>query len=272
MNDNDTIDAGNSKVWLIDLDGVVWLAGEPIEGVGRAIETVRDSGRKVIFVTNNSGPTKNTFMSRLQRAGIKVGKESILTASDAAASLLEQGEDVYLWGEDGLLEAVEAKKVSIVSDPQRAATVVVGWSTNFNFDQLAKVSSAISSGARYIGANDDPTHPTPHGLLPGTGALLAAVSAASHTQPIIAGKPHDPMVRMVKDMVIGELELVIGDRPSTDGLFAAKLGLPFALVGSDATAKEGDREGVNPEYRAGSLLDMVELILGENGRASSRLL
>jgi 4-nitrophenyl phosphatase len=257
------VDTNSSKVWLIDLDGVVWLAGEPIEGAGQAADAIRMSGKSVIFVTNNSGPSKETLISRLRNAGIEAGRQDVITAADAAASLLERGEDVYLWGEDGLLEAVEAKGAHIVEDPERAATIVIGWSTHFDFDQLSRVSGAISNGARYIGANEDPTHPTPHGLLPGTGALLAAVSAASHTQPIVAGKPHDPMVRLVQSQAIGGLELVIGDRPSTDGLFAAKLGLPFALVGSDATAKEGDREGVNPQYRAGSLLEIVKLILGD---------
>ncbi len=259
--DDYAANSDKNKVWLIDLDGVVWLAGEPIDGVGQAVNMIRESGKSVIFVTNNSGPNKDTFMARLHRADIEADRQDIVSASDAAASLLEQGEDVYLWGEDGLVEAVEAREAHIVENPDKATTVVIGWSTYFDFDRLARVSSAISNGARYIGANEDPTHPTPHGLLPGTGALLAAVSAASHTQPIIAGKPHDPMVRLVRSRATGGLELVVGDRPSTDGLFAAKLGLPFGLVASDATAKEGDRQGVNPQYNAGSLLEIVRLIL-----------
>ncbi|MHB8263156.1 MAG: HAD-IIA family hydrolase [Acidimicrobiales bacterium] len=251
----------DAPTWLVDLDGVVWLAGQPIAGAGEAVAAVRESGRRTLFVTNNSGPMKSVFVSRLHDAGIEAGIHEIATASDAAASLLSMGEEVFIWGEDGLAEAVEAAGGRIVDTPEKAVTVIVGWSTSFNFELLSRVSSAVRDGARFIGANEDPTHPTPSGLQPGTGALLAAVAAASHTVPTVAGKPHEAMVNLVNSMSSDNIEVAIGDRPSTDGLFAARLGLPFALVSSDATAHEDVRDGVNPVCQASSLLEVVNILL-----------
>ena len=254
------IETEGVRTWLVDLDGVVWLAGQPIAGAREAVAAVRESGRRTLFVTNNSGPTKSVLVSRWHDAGIDAGFHEIATVSDAAASLLRAGEDVFIWGEEGLVEAVEAAGGRIVDTPAKAGTVVVGWSTSFDFDLLSRVSSAVRDGARFIGTNEDPTHPTPHGLQPGTGALLAAVATASHTKPIVAGKPHEAMVNLVHKMSTGDLEVVIGDRPSTDGIFAARLGLPFALVSSDATAKEGMIDEVSPLCHAPSLLEVVNIL------------
>ena len=62
---------------------------------------------------------------------------------------------------------------------------------------VAAAASAVRGGAKLIGANEDPTHPTPTGLLPGTGALLAAVATAAETEPVVGGKPHRPMAELI---------------------------------------------------------------------------
>jgi len=102
-------------------------------------------------------------------------------------------------------------------------------------------------GARLIGTNDDATYPTPEGPIPGGGAILAAVATASGVEPAIAGKPHAPMVELVRRRLGADLDgsTVVGDRPSTDGRLATALGVRFALVLSGVT-KEGDLP-VDPE-------------------------
>jgi glycerol-1-phosphatase len=86
-----------------------------------------------------------------------------------------------------------------------------------------------------VGTNEDATYPTPEGLLPGAGALLAAVAAASDATPEVAGKPHEAMLALVAERV-GHVDTVVGDRPSTDGALARALGARFALVLTGVTA------------------------------------
>jgi glycerol-1-phosphatase len=83
-------------------------------------------------------------------------------------------------------------------------------------------------------------------LVPGAGALVAAVSTAGGRRPVVAGKPEAPMAELVRDR-FGDVVVMIGDRPSTDGAFAARLRCPFALVLSGVARHAGD-EPV-PEHR-----------------------
>jgi ribonucleotide monophosphatase NagD (HAD superfamily) len=117
-----------------------------------------------------------------------------------------------------------------------ADAVVVGWTRSFTFEAVARAAATVRAGARLIGTNEDPTHPTPDGLLPGAGALLAAVVTAAETTPEVAGKPHRPTADAINGTVSpGELRAMVGDRPATDGELAAQLDIPFALVLSGVT-------------------------------------
>ena len=125
-----------------------------------------------------------------------------------------------------------------------ADAVVVGWDRGFDFSRLARAADAVRAGARLVGTNEDATFPTPDGLLPGAGALLAAVAYASGATPEVAGKPHAPMRRLVRERV-GSVTTVVGDRPSTDGALARALGARFALVLSGVTG-ERELDGLEP--------------------------
>jgi ribonucleotide monophosphatase NagD (HAD superfamily) len=142
-------------------------------------------------------------------------------------------------GDDGIVEALAARGVTVVPDGP-ADAVVVGWTNKFTFDAVDRASRAVRAGARLVGTNEDPTFPTPDGLVPGAGALLAAVATAGEATPQVAGKPHRATADAITERVgHGELRAMVGDRPSTDGALAGQLDLPFALVFSGVT-REGD--------------------------------
>jgi 4-nitrophenyl phosphatase len=225
--------------WLIDLDGVVWLSGHPIDGSVAAIERIRTNGVPVLFVTNNSAPTTPQLLQRLQRAGIEANEHEVLTAAQAAASLIPEDGSAVCIADGGVREALEQRNVTVV-DEGKADAVVVGWTTTFSYDTLAAASSAVRAGAMFIGTNPDPTHPTPSGLMPGTGAIIAAVEVASGVPAIYAGKPGSAMATLVRDRV-DSIAMVVGDQLATDGAFAQRLDVPFNLVfsGVDRHAPDG---------------------------------
>ncbi|HXN60376.1 MAG TPA: HAD-IIA family hydrolase [Acidimicrobiales bacterium] len=244
--------------WVLDLDGVVWLGGRPIDGVDEAVARLRGAGVRVLFATNNSAPTRSELRRRLAHCGITAVDDDLLRSSDVAAGLLAPGTTALVLGEDGILEALRERGVAVVQEGP-ADAVVVGWTrTSFTYDAVARAADAVRAGARLIGTNEDATYPTPDGLIPGAGALLAAVSTAAATEPEVAGKPHRPTADAIAARVPpGELRVVVGDRPSTDGALAAQLGLPFALVFSGVT-REGD---VPPEPRADATArDLARLV------------
>jgi HAD superfamily hydrolase (TIGR01450 family) len=220
--------------WALDLDGVVWLAEQPIAGAAEAVARLRARGERVVFLTNNSAPTVEDYARKLAGMGMPTDADDVLTSAQAAARLLSPGDTALACAGPGVVEALEQRGVHVVRDGD-ADAVVVGWHRDFDFARLTAATRAVRNGARLIGTNDDATYPTPDGLLPGGGALLAAVATASGAMPTVAGKPHEAMVALVAERV-GRIEVVVGDRPATDGLFARQVGARFALVLSGVTS------------------------------------
>ena len=192
-------------------------------------------------MTNNSNPTVDETIEKLQGFGIEAEPDELVTSSQAAASLLEEGTSALVCGGPGVVEALEARGVEAKHEG-KADAVVVGFHKTFNYDRLTAAFRTIINGARLIGTNGDPTYPTPDGPVPGGGSLLAAVATAAGRDPVVAGKPHQPMADLVRERLGDELEetVLVGDRPSTDGLMAKRLGIPFILVMTGSANEEGE--------------------------------
>jgi 4-nitrophenyl phosphatase len=86
--------------------------------------------------------------------------------------------------------------------------------------------------------------------------LLAAVSVASGVEPVVAGKPHQAMAELVAERV-GRVDVMVGDRPSTDGLFARRLGARFVLVLSGVTTAADLPVEPSPDEVVASLADLA---------------
>ncbi|CAN5656256.1 HAD-IIA family hydrolase [soil metagenome] len=246
--------------WVIDLDGVVWLGKTPIPGAANAVARLRATGQRVVFVTNNSSVRIADQEEKLASVGIEA-EGDVISSALAAASMLEAGSSAVVFGGPGVVEALEARGVDARREGP-ADAVVVGLDRDFDYQRLKVAQWALADGARLIGTNEDPTFPSPDGPIPGAGAFLAAVATAGGVEPEVAGKPHPPMVALVRAMVGDEDLTVVGDRVTTDGLLAVRLGARFALVLSGVT-KEVD-PGVEPEPDI-VFADLAELVAAELG-------
>jgi HAD superfamily hydrolase (TIGR01450 family) len=248
-------------LWVVDLDGVVWLAGAPIGPVGEAIHRLRARGVTLVFATNNSAPTAVELAARLARAGVTASPDEIVSSAQAVGTLLPAGSTVLVAADAGVAEAVAAAGARRV-DEGPADVVVVGWTRQFDFDLVARAADAIRRGARFIATNLDPTHPTPGGLLPGTGALVAAVATAAGTAPEVAGKPHAPMASLLRSRMAalppGAPVVVVGDQLATDGALAAALEAPFALVASGVSSADATDGQIPVAWRSVDLVSLVE--------------
>jgi HAD superfamily hydrolase (TIGR01450 family) len=240
--------------WVIDLDGVIWLTTDPIAGGSEAVASLHGAGIRTLFATNNSSITRAELHERLAGCGIDATDDELLSSADVAASMLPEGSSAFVLAAAGVHEALARRGVRVVDDGP-ADAVVVGWTRTFTFDAVDAAARTVRDGARLIGTNEDPTFPTPNGLLPGAGAILAAVATASETEPEVAGKPHRPTVEAIVALA-HDVRVMVGDRPATDGALAAALGVPFGLVLSGVT-----RDGAVPsEPRADAVApDLVTL-------------
>ena len=221
-----------SPVVCCDLDGVLWRGEEPIPGADVGVAMLRDAGLRVGFVSNNSGNTVSAVVEKLGRCGVPAEPDDVLTSAQAAASLLAHSLSasarVFVCAGPGVVEALEAVGLTPVRDGA-ADAVVVGFHRDFDYDELDRASRAVREGARLVATNLDATYPIPGGLMPGAGALTAAVETAAGAHAEVAGKPEPPTVALLRERW-GDTGVVVGDRPSSDGALAAALGWPFALV------------------------------------------
>jgi len=214
-------------------------------------------------VTNNAGPSKQVLQDRLRHVGIETEPEDVVTSAQAAASMLRAGQTAFVCGETGVNEALTERGLEVLGDLDPGTpvdAVVVGWTDKFDFRMLSKSMSAVRSGARLIGCNEDPTHPIFGGLTPGAGSMLASVATASETKPEVAGKPYEPMAALVRGLA-PEVSAVVGDRPSTDGLFARKHGVPYGLVYTGVTPADHGKLEQQPDIEAEDLAAVVDRAL-----------
>ena len=277
MADPAPVDPGGFSTVLCDLDGVVWLAHDPIPGAADAIERLRRSGRRVLFVTNNSMSTVAEQESALDHVGIGAAGD-VVTSAMAGARLVEPGERVLVAGGPGVVEAVERRGAIALrndgaTDHGRVDAVLVGLHRDFDYARLRSAARAVLGGARLIGTNSDSTFPTPGGLDPGGGSLVTAVATVAGVEPVFGGKPHAPMGDVIADVLDAgggsrdlSHALMVGDRPDTDGLFAETVGAPFALVRTGVLRPDQPAPGDVPvAVDLPDLAAVADLLLGARG-------
>ena len=232
-------------VVCLDLDGVIWRGTEPIAPAIDGVARLRAAGLRVAFLSNNSSVSVGDVVAKLRSMGVAAEADEVLTSALAAAHLLAgsfaAGSPVLVCGGPGLHEAVTDAGLTVV-DHGPAAAVVVGITRDFDYGMLTEASAAIRAGARFVATNLDATYPVPGGLIPGAGAIVAAVATAADARPEVAGKPGRPIADLVRER-FGDRGVMVGDRPSTDGAMADTLGWPFALVLSGVTAVEAPPGG-----------------------------
>ncbi|MGQ0520196.1 MAG: HAD-IIA family hydrolase [Actinomycetota bacterium] len=252
--------------WALDLDGVLWRGDTAIAGSAGAVAALRGRGERVVFLTNNSHQRVEAYVAKLERVGVKVDADDVITSGQAAASLLEPGTTALVCAGPGVDQALAARGVRTVREGA-ADAVVVGWHSDFDYARLTAALAAVLGGARLVGTNDDATYPTEDGVIPGGGALLAAVAYAAGVEPEVAGKPNAAMVAMIAGRV-GRVDVMVGDRPDTDGRLARAMGARFALVLSGVTSEADLPVEPEPDLAAPDLATVVTHWAGETQPAS----
>ena len=253
--------------WVFDLDGVLWLGPDPIDRAADAVAAVRAAGHRALFLTNNSSRPITDIVGKLTDMGIEAEADEVVTSAQAAASLLDAGSTALVCAGVGVKEALEKRDVKTVTEGE-ADAVVVGWHREFDYDRLTAAYRTVMGGARLIGTNDDATYPSPEGTIPGGGAILASIATATGVEPEVAGKPYEPMAELVRQRLGDEVEgaILVGDRPSTDGLMAKRLGVDFALVLTGVTDADNVPDDPAPEHVADDLAALVERLIDSSSQ------
>jgi len=247
---------------VFDLDGVVWVADHAVGDSGAVLRAAVDAGINVLLVTNNASRTRDDLAERIASiTGFEAAEASIVSAAMAGASLLGQRTSAcFVAGGPGVEEAVTDVGVAVTQDWTQADAVIVGFSRTIDYPRLRDASLAIRAGARFIATNTDATFPAPNGQWPGAGATVAFLVEASGVHPVVGGKPHRPMMELVRERLRGDSVVVIGDRPETDLALAKTGGWMSVLALSGVTASAEDVEDrYRPDHVVETIAELPEL-------------
>jgi 4-nitrophenyl phosphatase len=221
---------------IMDMDGVLWSDDTPLPGLLAFFTLLRVRQLNFVMATNNATHTPDDYIAKLERFGVKgVTSAQIITSGTALAGYLKnhypRGTKVHILGADALRRVLAEAGFSVADEA--AQVVVGGLDRQLTYDKLRRASLLIQHGAEFIATNDDASLPTPDGLVPGAGSIVAALSVASGREPgLIIGKPHSPLFENALKILNTRPSqtLMIGDRLETDILGAFKLGIRTALV------------------------------------------
>jgi 4-nitrophenyl phosphatase len=251
------------KAIICDMDGVLWKDQEPIGELFAYFDHLKKVPIQYIFATNNSTKTPEQYQQKLATFNVSISANQVITSGATVAFELAkkypQGGPVYIIGEEGLIKALE--EYGFFHSESNVIAVVGGMEHNLNSEKLDKASSLIKKGADFFFSNMDSTFPTPNGIIPGAGALLAKLEKSSGTKAIVAGKPEPYMLLQAIHRLKTQPEetLVIGDRLETDILGGKNAGCKTALVLSGISSeKDILKQSIYPEVVANNLGELIK--------------
>ncbi|MEE9398015.1 MAG: HAD-IIA family hydrolase [Methylococcales bacterium] len=254
----------NIGALIIDMDGVLWHGDQPLPGLADFFKALRDCKLPFILATNNASMTPDQYVAKLDRMGVPVTLDEILTSGMATAHYLAKHPDidpastsVFVIGEIGTRQPLVDRGFTLTNEHRqddirqhiensRPDIVVCGLDREVSWNKLATATLDIRNGAKFIGTNADTTLPTERGVSPGNGAILAALKAATGITPTIIGKP-EPIIYQQALALLGvdpAETVAIGDRLDTDILGAVRTNIRSILVLTGISA-EKDLESVD---------------------------
>ncbi len=225
------------RALIIDADGVLWYGKKGLPGVAAFLVFLKERNIRYVIATNNSARPASEVTARLAGLGAEVSEEQVFTSARATALYLPQiappGSGVLVVGGEALASELTRAGYHLVD--HSADVVVAGLDFSLTYDKLRRATIEIRRGAKFVGTNKDKTFPSDEGEVPGAGAILAALEAASGVAPITVGKPERAMFDLAVEKmgVAREDTFMLGDRLDTDieGAHRAGLGAVLVLTG-----------------------------------------
>ncbi len=232
----------NIEYFALDMDGTIYLDEYWIDGAKDFLKQIEASGRKYVFLTNNSSKNPQNYVDKLHRMGLDVSLDKIVTSGQATVYYLQQnysGKKVFLLGNDLLKE--EFEEGGIILDDTNPDMVVTAFDTTLDYKKMCKVCDFVRAGLPYIATHPDYNCPTKTGFIPDAGAIHAFINASSFRYPDrIIGKPNADIVKylLARLNTTGDKVVMVGDRLYTDIAAGANNGLYSMLVLSGETKLE----------------------------------
>ena len=263
----------NTRLFLLDMDGTLYLGDDVFPGAVDFIHSISETGRKYIYLTNNSSRAGVDYITRLRRLGFPCEAENVFTSGMATGEFLNQnypGAKVYLAGTKAFYRELQSYGIDLVNDENGHTdvtdvdVVVQGFDTELVYEKLDLACHFLRRGAKFIAANPDWVCPMPADeVLPDCGSICALLTAASGVKPEYIGKPNRNMIDVVSKMtgVPNENICAVGDRLYTDIAVAANAGSVSVCVLSGESSEQDIAESeVKPDYVLKDVAEIAKIL------------
>lgn len=258
----------DSKLFLLDMDGTLYLGDEVFDGAIDFIHTIKATGREYIYLTNNSSRAGTDYIDRLRRLGFPCERENVFTSGMATAMFLNDrfpGVAVYPVGTPAFLNELQSYGISF-GDDDSVSVVCVGFDTTLTYEKLDKAVHYLRRGAAFVAANPDWVCPMPAGeVLPDCGSICALLTAASGVKPEYIGKPNRNMVDIISKQtgVPNKNICCVGDRLYTDIAVAQNAGaVSVCVLSGESTQADIDAAERKPDYVLKDVAQLAEILKG----------
>ena len=256
------------KVFLLDMDGTIYLGDELIEGATDFLQKLKEEGKRYIFFTNNSSKNKDSYVEKLNKLGINASREEVFTSGEATTmylSKIKPNAKIYLLGTPALEE--EFQRAGFLLEGERHKDidyVVLGFDTTLTYEKLWGACEYVSEGVEYIATHPDFNCPLPNDkFMPDAGAMAALIEASTGKTPLVIGKPNKQVVESIasKYNLNKEDMAMVGDRLYTDIMMGINSGITSVLVYTGETKPEDYKNSkIRADYVFNSVKDMMDLI------------
>jgi HAD superfamily hydrolase (TIGR01457 family) len=243
---------GACRHFLLDMDGTIYLGKNLIPGAAEFVQFLRDSGRSLLFLTNNSSASAEQYAGKLAGMGIDATSDDVFTSGEATVRyLLERTEyrRVFALGTPSFeAELTQAGLTLTDEDPE---AVVLAFDRTLDYAKLETACLLLREGLPYVATNPDKVCPTDYGYIPDCGSMAALLATATGRTPTVIGKPSAIMIEMALGKICGtpDTTAMVGDRLYTDMRMARDGGITGVLVLSgEATRSDVDVSEIQPEY------------------------
>ncbi len=258
------VDLTSFDAFCFDLDGTIFIGEALLPYVHDTILQLREKGKKIMFLTNTSTQTVVDCQRRLQRLGLEVAIDEIVTAPYIAGMYLQEfypAANVFVIGEKAMQEELDRFGITRTENPLQATHLLVGLDRTFTYEKLYLGMKAAGNGAQFIVTNPDPCCPVPNDVIPDTWALAKGIEAAGGIKiDVIIGKPSAYYAQKVLQKLGIESErcLMIGDRLETDILLGLNSGMKTALVLTGVTSRDAlENHTISPDYVFSTMGDLL---------------
>lgn len=253
------------KCFILDMDGTSYLGNELFSFTKDFLKKVEETGREYYFFTNNSSKSQQDYIEKLERFGIRIKSQQMMTSTHVISRYLKQhyeGKSVYVVGTLSLIQEIQYFGINVTEeDPD---IVVLGFDTTLTYEKLSKACHYIRNGCTYFGINPDWNCPIEGGaFIPDCGSMAKLIEASTGRFPEFFGKPSKHTLDYIIQQTGYEPDeiAIVGDRLYTDIAVADQSDVTSILVLSgESTREDVKTSDVKPNVILEDLSEITKML------------